>query len=374
MHGILLLFTLLSSCSFIHTQTNSSNTGTDAGAVTGTVSTLPPLYTYNNTDGQLKFTDTAIESTLTSPNNTIYQNIVLLPDQSVTASLFPLEGINPYSQTLNSTQYIYSLFSVSNIGYNIFTLAGVNPYNPLSFYTFFNNITGLEFESIANYIAVPGTRTIESLPYGDTFLETTLINPRLVQLNGRPQVLHIHKSTDNTSRILYDLPYNSEYYVNIVRSDIVSTDGLIHIIDGFVPIPSTFHNTLIRESLYNIIQLLEFTNLLSTVDNYTSTTYFIPNNLGLSSTLQSLSQVSQGSNSSITSLQQQVSDILKQHIIPDVYYSTSLFNQTNVTTITNSTLSITTSNGTVYVGKAQVLYSDLLTSNGVIHIVNTTVV
>jgi uncharacterized surface protein with fasciclin (FAS1) repeats len=63
-------------------------------------------------------------------------------------------------------------------------------------------------------------------------------------------------------------------------------------------------------------------------------------------------------------------NILQYHIVPSkVGYSTTLENGT-LRTVEGSDLNILVNNGTVYVDEARVIVSDVLISNGVIHVVD----
>ena len=68
---------------------------------------------------------------------------------------------------------------------------------------------------------------------------------------------------------------------------------------------------------------------------------------------------------------QQLTAVLDYHIIPSgVFYSPSLTNGTTFTTIQGSNITIRQFGNNVYVNSAQLLTSDVLISNGVIHVID----
>jgi transforming growth factor-beta-induced protein len=70
----------------------------------------------------------------------------------------------------------------------------------------------------------------------------------------------------------------------------------------------------------------------------------------------------------------QLTQILLYHVVAGEYSASALMNQTNLTTLQGSDLSITVVNGTVNVDGATVIIADIECSNGVIHAIDSVMI
>jgi uncharacterized surface protein with fasciclin (FAS1) repeats len=61
---------------------------------------------------------------------------------------------------------------------------------------------------------------------------------------------------------------------------------------------------------------------------------------------------------------------LTYHVAKGVGYSTDFINGQVIPTVNGKSLSVTVTNGTVYINGAKIVKSDLLTRNGVIHVID----
>lgn len=70
----------------------------------------------------------------------------------------------------------------------------------------------------------------------------------------------------------------------------------------------------------------------------------------------------------------QLADVLKFHIVPGQFTAADLTDGTSLTTLSGASLPVSVANGTVTVGGARVVQSDIAATNGVIHIIDTVLV
>jgi uncharacterized surface protein with fasciclin (FAS1) repeats len=97
--------------------------------------------------------------------------------------------------------------------------------------------------------------------------------------------------------------------------------------------------------------------------NATDVTFFIPNS---ALALDAFTEItSNGSNMST------VVDILEYHIvINDLVYSTGFQNGMQMTTTNGKNVTITTSDGDIYINQIKIIIPDYIVSNGVAHVID----
>jgi uncharacterized surface protein with fasciclin (FAS1) repeats len=106
---------------------------------------------------------------------------------------------------------------------------------------------------------------------------------------------------------------------------------------------------------------LNATNLLGAVDGLKNITIFAPNN----SAFEAIASIFQNASTN------DISNVLKYHVVngSKPLYSTSLSN-TTLGTLLGTNLTVTVSNGSVFVNNAKVVVPDLLVAGGVVHIID----
>ena len=139
------------------------------------------------------------------------------------------------------------------------------------------------------------------------------------------------------------------------------TGGVIHIINNVLTLPLDISTTAVDAGLSAAAGAIVSANLTNTLNRGTNLTFFAPNNAAFQAIGSAVSNLTAT----------QLSAILEYHVLNGtVAYSTSLTNGTKLTAANGGTLSITRSNGTVFVNSAKVVTPDLLVANGVLHIID----
>jgi uncharacterized surface protein with fasciclin (FAS1) repeats len=216
--------------------------------------------------------------------------------------------------------------------------------------------------SLINYHIINGTHHSTDFQEGANIYDSILSNSSLLKWsNGSGLPIDIYK---NSSAITLFAGWTN---ASVVKADVVASNGVIHYIDKILNYPQSPSSTVKNVAgLTKFQEALNQTGLLSTVDGYNGATIFAPSDDAFSDF-----NASAYDNNTLT-------NIIKYHILNAVYYSTNITNlpgPVNVTAANGSNLTIQESNSKIQVGNtttnAKVITPDVLTDNGVIHIIDT---
>jgi Fasciclin domain len=124
-------------------------------------------------------------------------------------------------------------------------------------------------------------------------------------------------------------------------------------------IPQDVSDTLAYTNLTVFLDLLNQANLTDFVDNLHRITIFVPSNAALAA---------YGATNNTSG---QILDLVYQHIVPNFLgYLPALTNGLTLTTLANTTITITVRNGLYFANGVQIIDPDMLTDNGVINVVD----
>ena len=131
-------------------------------------------------------------------------------------------------------------------------------------------------------------------------------------------------------------------------------------IDRFLVVPAKVSTTAVAANLTSVTGALTAADLVDVVDTTPDVTIFAPSNMAFQAIGSALGNIST----------KDLASILTYHVINGtVGYSSSLMN-TTVPTVNGADVTITVSNGTVYVNSAKVIKADVLVANGVVHVID----
>jgi transforming growth factor-beta-induced protein len=179
-------------------------------------------------------------------------------------------------------------------------------------------------------------------------------------MGGAAQVLVVTKDADGVA-------VNGAS--SVVRADVQSkNDAVSHVIDAIISIPENVAITAENAGLTELLKAVvyaELDNVLTTTPNLT---IFAPINSGFVEFLSSVGA------ENVTVLNQSVvQDLLEQHVVNSVIYSTSLNPDTpvEVESLEGAKWNVTmAADGSVTVGGANVLIANVQTDNGVVHVID----
>jgi uncharacterized surface protein with fasciclin (FAS1) repeats len=151
-------------------------------------------------------------------------------------------------------------------------------------------------------------------------------------------------------------------FADEVVQNIKVKTGYVHIIDSFIQPPGNISATVSALGLASVAGGLVQSGRAKEVDSLAKVTVFAPNN----NAFKALGDVLPKLTSS------QIADILHYHIVPNVVaYSPFLRNGAQFKTANGKVLTIRTdSTGRIFVNNARVVTSNVLTNNGVLHVID----
>jgi len=186
------------------------------------------------------------------------------------------------------------------------------------------------------------------------FPSTLLTNATYVNLNGSAQVVGVSK--DNTTGAI-QLNYGLGS-ANVIQANVPFANGVIHVIDKVLSIPSNVSTTAAAANLTSFIATLNRTNLTATANTIANVTIFAP----VDGAFVNLAAVPLNAT--------QMNDTMKYHLVPSATYSVSLKDGLNLTTVQGTNITVTVKGGDTFVNGAKVLKANVLTSNGVMHVID----
>lgn len=210
-------------------------------------------------------------------------------------------------------------------------------------------------QALLQYHIINGTYPASAVMETPVFLPTMLNNSAYANVTGG-QVVEAMKQGDN-------VVFYSGFLSNatVTTADQNFTGGVVHIIDTVLTVPQNVSSTAVAAGLSGIAGALTQANLVDAVDSLSDVTIFAPNNeafQAIGSALPNLTMM-------------QLAGILQYHVINGtVAYSSTLENGTTVPALSGGDLTITISDGDVFVNSAKVLIPDVLVANGVVHVID----
>lgn len=138
----------------------------------------------------------------------------------------------------------------------------------------------------------------------------------------------------------------------------------MHIVDTVLTVPPPVSTSAVDSQLTALAGALKQTNLLDAVDGLKDVTIFAPSNKAFQNIGSATGSLSE----------QQLSGILEYHVINGtVGYSTLLTTglaNESFPTLAGQNLMVTSESGKVFVNSAEVTITDIIVSNGVMHVID----
>lgn len=188
-------------------------------------------------------------------------------------------------------------------------------------------------------------------------LDSELSDPAWVNLNGSTQVVELLAQGPTVNKVATVLVNNSAYSAE---------SSVAHVIDTVLLPPGLTSDVATASNLTTLVEAVVATNLTTAVNTLPGLTIFAPTNEGFANFLESQNAAN------LTILNRtDLTVTLLGHVVNGVAYSTDLVDGGMVTMLdgTNYTININTE-GEVSVGGARVLIANVLTQNGVVHVID----
>ena len=155
----------------------------------------------------------------------------------------------------------------------------------------------------------------------------------------------------------------------IVLTDVVATNGVVHVIDGVIQPMSVVDVAVNNSSFSTLVEAVTQAGLAETLSGDGPFTVFAPTNAAFEDLFDALgvSGVAEIDNATLT-------DVLLAHVVSGNVASTDLSNGDVPTLNENKTLSINVDDGVVIDGEINVVLADVQGSNGIVHVIDQVIV
>lgn len=154
----------------------------------------------------------------------------------------------------------------------------------------------------------------------------------------------------------------------ITQTDIVCSNGVVHVIDT-VLVPNGVMN-IVQTAQYSkfstLVTALQAANLVSTLNSTGPFTVFAPTDAAFNA-------LPSGVLNSLLANTTALTQVLTYHVVSGELMASNVVSRNNVTTLQGGTLPINSTGG-VKIGPANIIQTDIVCSNGVIHVIDKVLV
>ena len=158
-------------------------------------------------------------------------------------------------------------------------------------------------------------------------------------------------------------------YINnarIIMTDIVATNGVIHVIDAVLLPPSKdIVDTAVTDpQLKGLVAAVQAASLVEVLKSEGPFTVLAP-------TDAAFAKLGRATLESLLNNPEQLKSILLYHVISGKVYSGDVAKLSSAETVNGAAVMISMKKGQLYINNARVIKTDILASNGVIHLIDT---
>jgi len=159
-------------------------------------------------------------------------------------------------------------------------------------------------------------------------------------------------------------------YINeaqIIITDIEASNGVIHVIDAVI-LPKDIVDAAVFNKFNTLVAAVQAAGLVETLKSEGPFTVFAPTDEAFAKlpagTLESLLKPAN---------KRQLTDILLYHVVPGRVLAEDVVKLERAETVLGKPVTIKVQDGKVFVNEAQVVLTDIKTTNGVIHVIDTVI-
>ncbi len=151
----------------------------------------------------------------------------------------------------------------------------------------------------------------------------------------------------------------------VTKADIMASNGVIHVIDTVLMPPSDIVDTAVADGRFKTLTAaLTAAGLVDTLKGAGPFTVFAP-------TDDAFAKLPAGTLDALLADKAKLTAVLTYHVVAGRVMSADVVKLTSADTVNGKPVTIKVDNGKVYINDAQVIITDILTSNGVIHVIDT---
>lgn len=213
---------------------------------------------------------------------------------------------------------------------------------------------------LLQYHVLQGTLMSQQLTREPIFATTMLQMPFANVTGGQ----HVELSLMNGNRAMAISGFKKMSMVT--QADVRFDGGVVHIVDTVLTMPASVSRTAVDMGLTSVAGALVRTNLVGAVDSASDVTIFAPSNeafMRIGGTAEQLQM-------------QQLAGILQYHVVAGQVLTSRDIQQAlaqgpvTLRSMGGQPLTVSMQNGRMFVNSAQVVMADVLTSNGVVHVLD----
>jgi transforming growth factor-beta-induced protein len=159
----------------------------------------------------------------------------------------------------------------------------------------------------------------------------------------------------------------SKVFVNdaqVVITDIRTANGVIHVIDSVILPPKDIVDTAVADGRFKTLATaLTTAGLIDTLKGKGPFTVFAP-------TDEAFAKLPAGTLNALLADKAKLTAVLTYHVVSGRVMAADVVKLTTANTVNGKPVTIKVDGGKVYINDAQVIITDILTSNGVIHVID----
>jgi len=275
-----------------------------------------------------------VAAAMADPSKTIVENAQAVPDLSTLVTVLTTKGYEPVLNALSDPKGTFTVFAPNNEAFAEAKL-DVSQIEAITATLLYHTL-GVEVKSTDLSAA--------------QFVHSLSTDPKFVYLNGTGQNLGVTKE-------------GSEVRVNgikVVLADVVCSNGIVHIIDRVIMLPQKTSVIAKEAKLDILLEAVVRAGLVDTVDATPGITIFAPTDAAFVRAKIDPAKVPVDT----------LKAVLANHVVPAVAFSTDLKDGQKVKTLGGATLTVHIREGRVYVANARVEAANVITANGVVHVID----
>lgn len=212
--------------------------------------------------------------------------------------------------------------------------------------------------NVLEYHILQGTRVAAQLvPGTPVFIQTLLTDPNYSNVTGGQFVQNVKQAGDV---VVFVSGQGSRS--TLVQADLMFSGGVVQVIDSLLIPPSTLSKAVAFDG-FNYTSFEGIANAADKIESLSYTknvTIFVPNNEAFQKLGPAISDLSSDD----------LASIVDYMVLDEVVFSTGLTNDTQYMTQKGENITVMRSGNNVYINSAQLLTSDLLIANGVLHVID----
>ena len=162
---------------------------------------------------------------------------------------------------------------------------------------------------------------------------------------------------------------NGNVYIDnamVTVADIIADNGVVHVIDAVLlpPVSNTIYDVVLNSQDHTtLLTAIDTCGLKATLSGPGPFTLFAPTDAAFNA-------LPAGTVAALLNDIPALTDILMHHVIGDSVMSTMLSNGMMATTLLGTDVTVSITNGNVYIDNAMVTVADIIADNGVVHVID----